>query len=332
MQRVVSAVLADFKEDDRMELRTLRYFLAVADEKNITRAAELLHVTQPTLSRQLSDLEDELGTTLMIRGKRSLTLTDDGVLFKQRAEDIVEMAERTEQEFKGRKSTISGTVSLGTTEAVSTHELVKFMRIFSEKYPDVRFHMYNAMADTLKEGIDQGTLDLALVLEPVDTARYEFIRMSKKERWGILVNKDHPLAGQECVQPEEIMDQPLILPCRVSSRKEILNWLGCEEHRLKIVADYNLLSNTVLLVEENMGLAVCLDGALAIHHSPDLRFIPLEPERSLRGVLIWKKNHVFNSATSLFIQMIYRKELQVRPNAAFTRGLQEWKEGKEQGK
>ena len=195
MQRMVSAVLADFKEDDRMELRTLRYFLAVANEKNITRAAELLHVTQPTLSRQLSDLEDELDTTLMIRGKRSLALTDDGILFKQRAEDIVEMTECTEQEFKGRKSTISGTVSLGATEAVSTHELVKFMKIFSEKYRGIRFHMYNAMADTLKECIDQGTLDLALVLEPVDTTRYEFIRMSKKERWGVLVNKDHPLAG-----------------------------------------------------------------------------------------------------------------------------------------
>lgn len=326
MQRMVSAVLADFKEDDRMELRTLRYFLAVANEKNITRAAELLHVTQPTLSRQLSDLEDELDTTLMIRGKRSLALTDDGILFKQRAEDIVEMTERTEQEFKRRKSTISGTVSLGATEAVSTHELVKFMKIFSEKYRGIRFHMYNAMADTLKECIDQGTLDLALVLEPVDTTRYEFIRMSKKERWGVLVNKDHPLAGQERVKPEEIIDQPLVLPSRASSRREILNWLGCEERQLKIVADYNLLSNTVLLVEESMGIVVCLDGALAIHHSPDLQFIPLEPERSLRAVLIWKKNHVFNSATSLFIQMIHRNELQAQMDDDFAYGLQGLKE------
>ena len=209
---------------------------------------------------------------------------------------------------------------------MSTHELVKFMKIFSEKYRGIRFHMYNAMADTLKECIDQGTLDLALVLEPVDTTRYEFIRMSKKERWGVLVNKDHPLAGQERVKPEEIIDQPLVLPSRASSRREILNWLGCEERQLKIVADYNLLSNTVLLVEESMGVVVCLDGALAIHHSPDLQFIPLEPERSLRAVLIWKKNHVFNSATSLFIQMIHRNELQAQMDDDFAYGLQGLKE------
>lgn len=289
-----------------MELRTLRYFLAVANEKNITKAADVLHVTQPTLSRQLSDLEKELGTVLVIRGKRSLTLTEDGVLFRQRAEDIVEMADRTQREFAGKKSGVSGLITLGATESVSAKILAKFMNEFSQQYPEVEFNLFNGMADTLKECVDQGTVDLALVLEPVDTTKYEFMRLSQKEVWGILVHRNHPFAGRDSVSVKEIIDQPLMLPYRASSRREILNWIGEEEHRLNIVVNYNLLSNTALLVEEGMGIAVCLDGALSIHHSPDLRFIPLVPERFLRGVLIWKKNHVFNAATSLFIQMIHR--------------------------
>ena len=289
-----------------MELRTLRYFLAVASEKNITRAVDILHVTQPTLSRQIRDLEEELGTTLFIRGKRSLFLTDDGYLFRQRAEDIVELADRTEREFTGRKSTISGFVTLGATESVSARILAGFMKEFSGQYPDVQFNLQNGMADNLLEGIDQGSVDLALVLEPVDTTKYEFLRLPQKERWGVLVNGSHPFAGRDSVNITELPDQPLMLPDRASSRKEILNWMGCDEHQLNILVNYNLLSNTALLVEEGMGIAVCLEGALSIHHSPELRFVPLVPERAIRGILIWKKNHVFNPATSLFIQMIYR--------------------------
>lgn len=289
-----------------MELRTLRYFLAVANEKNITKAADILHVTQPTLSRQLSDLERELGTVLVIRGKRSLTLTEDGVLFRQRAEDIVEMADRTEREFAGKKSRVSGAITLGAAESVSAKILAKFMKEFSGQYPEVEFNLVNGMADTLKEWVDQGTVDLALVLEPVDTTKYEFMRLAQKEVWGILVHRSHPFAGRDTVSVRELLDQPLMLPSRASSRREILNWIGEEEHRLNIVVNYNILSNTALLVEEGMGVAVCLDGALSIHHSPELRFIPLVPERFLRSVLIWKRNHVFNAATSLFIQMIRR--------------------------
>lgn len=289
-----------------MELRTLRYFLAVANEKNITKAADILHVTQPTLSRQISDLERELGTVLLIRGKRSLTLTEDGVLFRQRAEDIVEMADRTEREFAGKKSGVSGAVTLGAAESVSAKILAKFMKEFSHQYPDVEFNLMNGMADTLKEWVNQGRVDLALVLEPVDTTKYEFMRLAQKEVWGILVHRSHPFTGRDTVSVKELLDQPLMLPNRASSRREILNWIGEEEHRLNVVVNYNILSNTALLVEEGMGIAVCLDGALSIHHSSELRFIPLVPERFLRGVLIWKKNHVFNAATSLFIQMIRR--------------------------
>ena len=289
-----------------MELRTLRYFLAVASEKNITRAAELLHVTQPTLSRQMSDLERELGATLFLRGKRALTLTEDGLLFRQRAEDIVELADRAEREFTQRTSVVGGIITLGVVESLSAVTLARLVKEFSHSYPEVQFTLYNGMADTLRESVDQGSVDLALVLEPVDTTKYEFLRLPQRAQWGVLVREDHPFAQRREVQVQELWDQPLLLPSRASSRREILHWMGCEEHQVNIRANYNILSNTVLLVEEGLGVAVCLNGDLAIHHSPQLRFVPLVPERSIRGVLIWKKNHVFNPATSLFVQMVQR--------------------------
>lgn len=289
-----------------MELRTLRYFLAVASERNITKAAEMLHLTQPTLSRQLSELEDELGTQLVVRGKRALTLTEDGRLFKQRAEDIVEMIDRTEHEFAARSSAVSGIITLGMVESVNSLTLAKFISEFSTQYPDVSFNLYNGMADTLKDSVDQGRVDLALVLEPVDTTKYEFMRLAKREMWGALVRHDHPFAGREYVDVGELRDQPLMLPSRASSRTEIINWLGCDERQLNIPVSYNILSNTALLVEAGVGVAICLEGALSIHHSSDLRFVPLKPERFLRGVLIWKKDRVFNLATSMFVQMLHR--------------------------
>ena len=287
-----------------MELRTLRYFLAAAGEENITRAADVLHITQPTLSRQLMDLEKELGVTLMTRGKQGLTLTDDGIFFRQRAEEIVELADRLEQAFVEKNTEISGLISIGATESVGSRLFAGIIKSFSEKYPLVRFQLYNEMADYLKDRMDKGLIDVALLLEPVDTSKYDFIRLSQKETWGVLMRDDHPLAERESISPEEVAEYSLILPLRERVRAEILNWLKCEEKDLKIPLSYTLLSNAVLLVEEGLGCAFCLDGALAIHSSPHLRFVPLSPEHTTRSVLVWKKNHLFSPATSLFIQEI----------------------------
>lgn len=287
-----------------MELRTLRYFLAAAQEENITRAADILHVTQPTLSRQMMDLEKELGTTLMLRGKNGLTLTDDGNFFRQRAEEIVELADRLEQTFVERNTDINGVISIGATEAVGSRLFAKLIKQFSEKYPLVQFALYNEMADYIKDRMDKGLIDVGLLLEPIDTSKYDFIRLSQKETWGVLMRDDHPLAERRSITPEEIIKYPLILPLRERVRAEILNWLKQEEKDLHIPLSYTLLSNAVLLVEEGLGCAFCLDGALAIRSSPRLRFIPVFPEHTTRSVLIWKKNHLFSPATSLFIQEI----------------------------
>ena len=287
-----------------MELRTLRYFLAAAAEENITRAADILHVTQPTLSRQLIELERELGTTLMERGKRKLTLTDDGFFFRQRAEEIVDLVDRLEKAFIERQTEIGGIITIGATEAVGSRLLAKLITAFSARYPRVQFHLYNDMADYIKERLDKGLVDIALLLEPVDTSKYDFVRFSQKETWGVLVRDDHPLADHETVTPDEMADYPLILPLRERVRAEILNWMGREEKDLNIPLSYTLLSNAVLLVEEGMGCAFCLNGALAIHSSPRLRFIPIHPAHTTHSVLVWKKNQLFSPAISLFIQEI----------------------------
>ena len=288
-----------------MELRVLRYFLTAVNEGNITRAADILHVTQPTLSRQLIELERELGTILLIRGKRSLTLTDDGMLFRQQAEEIVELAEKAEQAFVGKKDTISGVIALGATEAMGGRTLAKYMSMFIGKYPNVRFDLYNEMADSIKDKMEKGLLDLGLLLEPVDTKKYEFLRLSQKETWGILVRRDHPLAEKETIYVQDLRSYPLILPKRENARNEVLNWMECDESHLNIPVNYNLLSNVALLVEAGIGSAVCLDGALSIHCSPDICFRSVFPEHTTRSVLLWKKNHLFHPAASLFIQMLH---------------------------
>lgn len=294
-----------------MELRVLRYFLTMVTEGNITRAADILHVTQPTLSRQLLELERELGTTLLIRGKRSLTLTDDGLLFKQQAEEIVALADKAERTFLNKADTVSGMISLGATEAVGGHMLAKYMKKFLEEYPKVQFDLYNEMADHIKEKIEKGILDMGLLLEPVDTTKYEFMRFSQKETWGILIQTDHPLAEKEEISVNDLQHYPLMLPKRENARNHVLNWIGCEESVLNVPVYYNLLSNVALLVEEGIGCAVCLDGALSIWSSPDICFKPVLPNFTTRSVLVWKKKRLLHPAASLFIQMIHAHKAEI---------------------
>ena len=287
-----------------VELRTLRYFLAAAQEGNITRAADILHITQPTLSRQIMELERELGTTLMLRGKNGLTLTDDGLFFRQRAGEIVELADRLEQNFTERKSDVSGLIAIGASESVGSRLFARLIKRFSDKYPLIQFHLYNEMADNIRDRLEKGLVDVGLLLEPVDTSRYDFVRISQKETWGILMRDDHPLAERKTITPDEIAEYPLILPLRERVRNEILNWMRKEEKDLTIPLSYTLLSNAALMVEAGLGCAFCLDGALAIHSSPHLSFVPISPEHTTRSVLVWKKNQMFSPATALFIQEI----------------------------
>ena len=287
-----------------MELRTLRYFLAAAQEGNINRAADILHVTQPTLSRQMMDLERELGVTLMLRGKNGLALTEDGIFFRQRAQEIVELADRLEKSFVERQDYISGMVVIGASEAVGSQTLAKLIGGFTHKYPAVQFTLYNETVDNIKDRLDKGLVDVGLLLEPIDVTKYDYVRLSQQDTWGLLVRDDHPLMEKSSLTAEDVAPYPLILPLRDSIRAEILHWLGREEKEVRIPLFYTLLSNAALMVAEGIGCAFCMDGALAIRSHPRLRFIPLEPRRMTHSVLVWKRNNLFSPASSLFIQEI----------------------------
>lgn len=287
-----------------MELRTLRYFLAAAQEENITKAADILHVTQPTLSRQMMDLERELGVTLMLRGKNGLTLTDDGIFFRQRAQEIVELADRLEKSFVERQNNISGMVVIGASETVGSQTLARLIKEFTGKYPAVQFTLYNETVDNIKDRLDKGLVDIGLLLEPVDVTKFDYVRLSQQDTWGLLVRDDHPLTEKESLTADDVAPYPLILPLRDNIRVEIIHWLGRDEKELTIPLFYTLLSNAALMVAEGLGCAFCMDGALTIRSDPRLRFIPLEPRRVTHSVLVWKKNKIFSPATSLFIQEI----------------------------
>lgn len=284
-----------------MEIRVLNYFLMVAREENITHAAELLHITQPTLSRQMIQLEEELGVTLFHRSKHRIILTEDGMLLRRRAEEIVTLAEKTVEDMKHKPSQLTGTISIGSGELKSSQFLAELIASFHQKHPQVQFEIYSGNSDNIKERIDRGILDLGLLVEPVDISKYNFARTPFKERWGIFVNESSELAKKEAVTPEELAAYPLILPQREIQQNELLNWLGEYTDSLKLIASGNLLYNIAALARCNLGCVIGLD----MNCSYDgLKFLPFHPRLETSTVLVWKKTQIFSSAGSAFISYV----------------------------
>lgn len=283
-----------------MELRVLKYFLVVAREENITRAASLLHVTQPTLSRQLMQLEEELGVKLFHRSKYRIILTDDGILLRRRAQEIVDLANKTEQEFQ-RQEERSGEISIGAGESNSMTALSKKMAAFRLEHPLVRFSIYSATADDIKDRLEKGLLDLGLLAEPVDIGRYEFIRMPKRDRWGVWIRYDDPLAQKETAGPGDLVGIPLLVSRRELVQKELAAWFGDSYEKLEIAATYNLILNAANMVRNHMGAAL---GFFMGNLADELRFVPLEPPLETGTVLVWKKDQAFSQAATAFLNQI----------------------------
>lgn len=282
-----------------MELRVLRYFLVVAREENITKAAELLHITQPTLSRQLMQLEEELGIKLFIRGKHSITLTDDGMLLKRRAQELVSLADKTKREFSRDEGELTGEITIGSGESRGMRVLSKLLASFREEYPMVRYELYSGNADNIKDQIEKGLLDLGLLLEPVDIGKYEFVRLPIKDEWGVLVHRDSELAAKNAVYPEDLAQLPLIVSKRGLVQNELANWFGEYYDRLEIVASYNLLYNSAIMVQDKIGAALCLRLDSMYEN---LCFVPLSPPLQTGSVLVWKKHETLSPAVSAFLR------------------------------
>lgn len=286
-----------------MELRVLRYFLLVAREENITRAAELLHVTQPTLSRQLMQLEQELGTKLFQRGQHSITLTDDGMLLKRRAQELVELADKTEREFAKSEDSVTGELSIGSGETLSMHILAQWIAAFRRENPLVRYDIYSATADEVKDRIEKGILDMGLLVEPVDVSKYEFIRIPCRERWGLLTQADSPLAEKDFVTPDDLAHIPLLIAKRNLVQEELRGWFGRQFDAVDIIGTYNLIYNAAVMVKNGVA------SALTTEHDrvyEGLRFIPLRPTLERGSVLVWKKHQPHSSAATRFFAYVQK--------------------------
>ena len=280
-----------------MELRVLRYFLTVAQEENITKAAALLHVTQPTLSRQLMQLEEELGCKLFHRSQYRIILTDAGMLLRRRAQEIVELADKTQREFAQPEGELAGEISIGCGETQGMTFLSQHIRSFRELHPQVQFRIYSANADDVKERIEKGLLDLGLLTEPVDIGRYAFLRLPQKDRWGALVPKDSPLAQKEGITPQDLAGVPLLMSGREKVRSELAGWFGDGFDRLTIAATFNLILNAANMVKNGVGVALCFDLE---NISDALQFVPLSPKLETGTVLAWKKDKPLSPAAEQF--------------------------------
>ena len=286
-----------------MEFRLLKYFLMVAREENITKADNLLHITQPTLSRQLIQLEEELGVTLFQRSKHRIILTEDGMLLRRRANEIISLMEKTQQELTKECDDLVGEISIGCGETQNMSYLSQKIKEFHRVHPLVKFHIHSTTADEIKERIENGLLDMGLVTEPVDISKYNFFRLPQKEQWGILVHEKHRLAQKTFITPDDLINEPLIIAKRTAVQNELINWFNNSSEKLNIVATYNLILNAANMVKHQIGVALCFNLNFDNLYQ-DLRFIPLFPEIKTGAVLIWKKNHISSQTMSHFIQSI----------------------------
>ena len=283
-----------------MELRMLKYFLTVVREKNISRAADALHITQPTLSRQMAQLEKELGTTLFTRG-RTLSLTDAGIMLRRRAEEVVALMEKIEDELSDRDE-VGGVISIGSGGLASFRDVAVAMTGFRKLYPKVSFHLYTNSAEYVKEQLEAGILDAGVFLEPTDMTGLDYVRMRNKERWGLLVAADHPLVKKAYIEREDLLGETLVVSGRSSVQGELEAWLKMPLSRLDIMATQNLIVNSALLVERGAASALTLEGAVDLFRSDKLVFRPLYPELLVGVVFAWKKVHSGLSAAEKFVE------------------------------
>ena len=287
-----------------VETRLLHYFLTVARERNITNAAKVLHITQPTLSRQMTLLEEQLGVKLFVRDSRPLALTDEGFLLRRRAEEILELVEKTEAEVSAQEEQVEGSVSIGCGELASTKLLMEMVAGFSEQFPRVTFDVYTANADRIKHRMDNGLTDVGLLREPVEMERYEFIRMPVRERWVAMMPSGVPLARRKYVTARDLDDIPVIMPSRQKVHDEVASWFGDDYEKLRLIGTSNLSTNAALMVQAGMGYALAVEGSMPFLEQSNIRMIPLYPELTATSVLAWKRGQPISTAVSRFLEYI----------------------------
>ena len=287
-----------------MELRQLKYFLAVTREQSISKAAEALYTTQPNLSRQMQKLEKEIGQQLFIRGTKKITLTETGQLLRKRAEEIIELYNQTEAELDKPFSEVKGDVYIGGGESYAMGLIAQAIRLVQSDYPNVKFHLFSGDSATISERLDKGLINFGIFIEPFDLSRYDHLRLPLYDTWGVLMRKDSPLAAKERITPEDLWDKPLIRSRQSVGKNKISEWFIKTSDELNIVATGNLLYNMSLLVEQGVGYAVSLDKIINTSGNSNLCFRPLYPELISHLDIAWKKYQVFPKHIQIFLQRL----------------------------
>lgn len=287
-----------------MELRELKYFLAVTREQSISKAAEALLTTQPNLSRQMQNLEKEIGQQLFIRGTKKITLTEAGRLLRKRAEEIIELYNQTEAELNKPITDISGDIYIGGGESYVMGLIAKAAHSVQSDYQNVKFHLFSGDSGTISEKLDKGLIDFGIFIEPFDLSKYDYLRLPLYDTWGVLMRKDSPLAEKEYITPEDLWDKPIIRSEQSYGRNIITDWFRKSFDELNVVATYNLLYNASLLVEQGLGYAVSLDKLINTSGNSNLCFRPLYPELISHLDIAWKKYQVFPKCTEIFLKRL----------------------------
>lgn len=293
-----------------MEFRVLRYFLAIAREGSISGAANSLNVTQPTLSRQMKDLEEELGHRLFVRGSHSVSLTAEGMRLRKRAEEITEMVIKTKAEFNTNNDIISGDIYIGSGETQGMRLITDIIAELREDYPDIHYHFYSGNADDVTERLDKGLLDFGLLIQPTDISKYDCLTLPAKDVWGVIMPKDCELAQKESITKQDLLGLPLICSRqslqRTADYNDFLHWFGKDFAKLKIIATYNLLFNASLLVEQGIGYAISLDK-LVDTMDCQVCFRPLSPVVESALDIVCKKYQVFTPAAKVFLNALQQR-------------------------
>lgn len=289
-----------------MELKHLRSFLAVAREGSITHAANYLHLSQPALSRQIQDLEDELQVRLFERGAHKITLTADGMGFRQRAREIVELSDQVLEEFQSSKNTISGEIRIGCGESRNMEWLIDILRSLQIEYPAIRFSIFSGNSEDVLDKLEKGILDFGVLVEPVTLKQYDSLRFPQRDIWGVLMRKDSPFAACQSITLEQLQQMNLLcslqmIPGKIRSN-EFSRWFRGKESNLRIAGTYNLIYNAALMVEKSIGNALTLEGLANVSADSPLCFRRLEPELTSGLLLVWKKYRILPPAAALLLE------------------------------
>lgn len=296
-----------------MELRVLRYFLTVARKGSITGAATELHLSQPALSKQLKDLEAEFGKPLLVREPRGVALTEGGMLLRRRAQEIVDLADKTEAELTADEESVEGDVHIGCGETQGMRFIARAAHEVRERYPHVRFHLFSGNSVEVAERLDKGLVDFGLFVGFSDTGRYSQLDLPRADELGLLVRCDHPLASRDFVEPADLANVPLLVSRQSLERDEFIGWLGHPMEELDIAGTYNLVFNASIMVREGCGCAVCLDGLVETSGESDVRFVPLAPKAESHLTVAWKKYPAFSKPAERFLDALRRTACRAEP-------------------